>query len=211
VSWETISALATAFATVLLSVATFMSVRSGNRSARAAELSVLANIRPLLLVSNPQDLEQKVAFNDQRYFQLPGSGAIAEAGDNAIYFAISLRNVATGIGVLHGWYLHPRRVTAEPHAPAEEFTRLSRDLYIPAGGVGFWQGTFRDPNDPAYTAAAEAIKDREGITIDVLYGDQDGGQRIITRFVLAPKEQDENGWFPTTVRHWNVDRPDPFN
>ena len=208
-SWETISALATAFATVLLSVATFMSVRSGNRSARAAELSVLANIRPLLLISNPHDLEQKVAFADQRYFQVPGAGAIAEVGDNAIYLVISLRNVATGIGVLHGWHLHPRRMTTEPHVPVEQFRQLSRDLYIAAGSVGFWQGAFRDPTDPAYAAAAEAIHKREGITIDVLYGDQDGGQRIITRFLLSPSQQDD-GWFPTTARHWNVDRPDPF-
>ncbi len=208
-SWETISALATAFATVLLSVATFMSVRSGNRSARAAELSVLANIRPLLLISNPQDIEQKVGFTDQRYFQLPGSGSIAEIGDNVIYLAISLRNVATGIAVLHGWYLYPRRLTAGGHAEPSEFRQLSRDLYIPAGGLGFWQGTFRDPSDHAYVEAAEGIRRREGITIDVLYGDQDGGQRIITRFVLAPAQQD-GGWFPSTVRHWNVDRPDPF-
>jgi hypothetical protein len=43
--------------------------------------------------------------------------------------------------------------------------------------------------------------------IDLLYGDFEGGQRVITRFVLRPAGDD--AWISSATRHWNVDRPDP--
>jgi hypothetical protein len=58
--WATISALATAGGTVVLAGATFASVRSANRSARLAEVSLMAGLRPLLLPSRLQDEPQKV-------------------------------------------------------------------------------------------------------------------------------------------------------
>ncbi len=45
--WVTISSLATAGGTLVLAVATFSSVRSANRSARTAERSLLAGVRPI--------------------------------------------------------------------------------------------------------------------------------------------------------------------
>ncbi|HJX49444.1 MAG TPA: hypothetical protein VJ375_16505, partial [Gaiellaceae bacterium] len=45
--WVTISARATAGGTLVLAGATFASVRSANRAARAAERSMLAGMRPL--------------------------------------------------------------------------------------------------------------------------------------------------------------------
>jgi hypothetical protein len=53
--WTTISSLATAAGTLVLGVATFASVRSANRAARAAEGSLLAGLRPLLVPSRLQD------------------------------------------------------------------------------------------------------------------------------------------------------------
>jgi hypothetical protein len=44
--------------------------------------------------------------------------------------------------------------------------------------------------------------------VDLLYGDLEGGQRIISRFVLDPREQD-GGFIVSIARHWNVDRPNP--
>jgi hypothetical protein len=44
------------------------------------------------------------------------------------------------------------------------------------------------------------------MSIDILYGDFEGGQRVITRFMLAPRE---DRWYAGVGRHWNVDRPDP--
>ena len=60
--WVTISALATAAGTLVLAIATFASVRSANRAARTAELTLLAGLRPLLLPSRLEDPTQKVTF-----------------------------------------------------------------------------------------------------------------------------------------------------
>jgi hypothetical protein len=208
--WVTISSLATAGGTLVLAGATFASVRSANRAARVAELSLLASLRPLLLPSRPDDPPQKVGFADDFWVHVPGGGGAVEAGERALYFAISLRNVGTGIAVLHGWRLYPqaRYSTVNPeHAPLEEYQRLTRDLYIAAGDVGFWQGAFRDPETEEFAEVRRAVEGRERITVELLYGDHEGGQRTITRFVLTPREA--GGWLVSAGRHWNIDRPDP--
>ena len=46
----------------------------------------------------------------------------------------------------------------------EEFTRLTRDIYVPAGDVGFWQGVFRDPTASEFAPTAEAIEARTALT-----------------------------------------------
>jgi hypothetical protein len=110
--------------------------------------------------------------------------------------------------VLHGWYLHTEPITGDlPHPPVDEFRRLTRDLYIAPGEVGFWQGAFRDPDDPAFPAARQAIEEPRRIGVDVLYGDHELGQRSITRFALTPRG--EGGWLASVGRHWSVDRPGP--
>src|SRR3954452_9598613 len=137
--WATISALATAGGTLVLAAATFASVRSANRAARAAELSLLANLGPLLLPSRLDDPEPKFGYADSHWVKLPGGMGIAEVGDGAIYLALSLRNVGSWIAVLRGWRFVPEARIGERDMPAPEaFTSLSRDLYVPAGDVGFW-------------------------------------------------------------------------
>ena len=132
--WATISSLATAGGTLVLAIATFASVRSGNRAARTAERSLLAGLRPLLVSSRVQDLEQKVTFVDQHWVHTPGGGATAESTDEAIYLSMSLRNVGDGIAVLHGWVIHPEQMTGDrPHPPVSEFRRLTRDIYYEGG------------------------------------------------------------------------------
>ncbi|MDX6411182.1 MAG: hypothetical protein QOE91_698, partial [Gaiellaceae bacterium] len=69
--WVTISALATAGGTLVLAGATFASVRSANRAARVAELSLLAGLRPLLLPSRMQDEPQKIGFADDHFVHAP--------------------------------------------------------------------------------------------------------------------------------------------
>ncbi|MGN6378492.1 MAG: hypothetical protein ACTHNU_06035 [Gaiellales bacterium] len=206
--WVTISALATAGGTLVLAGATFASVRSANRAARAAEASMLAGLRPLLLPSHLEDAPLKVSFFDNRWFTVPGGCGVAEATKDAVYLAMSLRNVGTGIAVLHGWWFYPDRSRgAEGPPDTESMHRLNRDLYVPAGDVGFWQGVFRDPASPEFRLAGDAIGAREMMMVDVLYGDQEGGQRVISRFSLASR--DDGGWIVTSARHWNLDRPDP--
>jgi hypothetical protein len=79
-------------------------------------------------------------------------------------------------------------------------------LYVPAAGVGLWQGRLRRPGDEHFDVIAAACRDRAPFTIDLLYGDM-AGQRTVTRFSLMPAEGD--GWIGAVSRHWNVDRPGP--
>jgi hypothetical protein len=205
--WVTISALATAGGTLVLALATFASVRSANRAARAAERSLLAGLRPLLVPSKLDDPPQKVGFADDKWVVAAGGRGVAEVAETAIYLAISLRNVGAGIAVLHGWSFSPGRVRDEAHEKPEDFTRLTRDLYVPAGDVGFWQGVFRDPAADEFAGAREAIEARSWLTIELLYGDHEGGQRMISRYALVPGQ--DGGWLASAGRHWNLDRADP--
>ncbi|HEX6952536.1 MAG TPA: hypothetical protein VF124_07060 [Gaiellaceae bacterium] len=213
--WVTISALASAGGTLVLAGVTVASVRSANRAARVAEQSLLAGQRPLLVPSRLEDPAVKVGFQDDVWFSVPGGQGIAEARDAADYFVISVRNVGAGIAVLHGWHLLPELVLERgAHVdppPLEEFTTLTRDLYVAPGDVGFWQGSFRDPSSDRYRAARRAVEAQQRMGVDILYGDFEGGQRMISRFMLTPHET-ENGrvhWFASVGRHWSVDRPEP--
>jgi hypothetical protein len=206
--WVTISAIASAGGTLVLAAATFASVKSANRAARAAERSLLAGLRPLLLPSKPDDPEQKVGFADDKWLKVPGGQAAVDVSPRAIYMAIALRNVGSGIAVLHGWHFFPERdLQSTTPTPIDDFTRLTRDLYVPPGDVGFWQGAFRDPTEPAFAEAAAALTSRRSVMFDLLYGDHEGGQRMVSRFSLMPR--DDGGWMASVGRHWNVDREDP--
>jgi hypothetical protein len=204
--WVTISALATAGGTLVLAVATFSSVRSANRAARAAERSLLAGLRPVLMPSRLQDPPQKVSFADQHWVTIEGGRAAFEVSPEAIYLVIGLRNAGSGIAVLHGWYFYPERFTGDPPKVAD-FRRLTRDIYVPAGDTGFWQGAFRDPNEPIFAAARSAATGAQPVTVDLLYGDHEGGQRMISRFALSPGPS--GAWLAVVGRHWNIDRPNP--
>jgi hypothetical protein len=206
--WVVISSLATAGGTLVLAAATFASVRSANRAARSAERSLLANIRPVLMPSRLDDPPVKVGFQDDHWVKLNGSRAAAETTDEAIYLTMSLRNVGAGIAVLHGWVMVPERVTGDtPHPELNEFHRLTRDIYVPAGDIGFWQGALREPTDPEFVAARKGIESKETLTVYLLYGDHEGGQRTITRFAMQPMKDGE--YLGIVVRHWNIDRDDP--
>ena len=94
------------------------------------------------------------------------------------------------------------------HRPPEDFTRLTRDLFIAPNDLGFWQGSFRDPSSAGYAEARQAVDAREAFAIDILYGDEEGGQRRITRFGIIPWGEEE-AWLAEAGRHWNLDRADP--
>jgi hypothetical protein len=211
---STIASLATAAGTLVLALATFSSTRSANRAARVSEQALKVGLRPVLLNAREQDPAQKVGFIDDHWVMLRGGLAAVQEAEEKLYLAIPLRNVASGLAVLHGWHIWPLRATGEnPPVAADEFRRLQRDLYVPAGDVSFWQAAVRDPAEALYQPLREAIRARSGLSVDVLYGDHEGGQRTITRFYLAPRphggEDEPWLWICSTSRHWNLDREDP--
>jgi len=208
--WSTIASTSTA-----LALATFSSVRSSQRSARVAEQALRLNLRPVLHPSRLTDPAEKVRFGEGRYVKVDGGQAAFERDGDTLYLVIPLRNIGAGLGVLHGWRaehyaqvfdaVHPSR----PESPdAESFREQARDLYVPPGDVGFWQGAIRVPDDPFRADAEAAFEQRDTLFVDLLYGDEIGGQRTITRFVLSPREQGDR-WIPGVVRHWHLDGDGP--
>jgi hypothetical protein len=201
--WVAISSLATAGGTLALAGTTYASVRSANRAARSAERSLLAELRPLLVPSGDDDRAQRIGFGDGVEVTAPGGAVGVDVLDGRLYVAPSLRNVGPGIAVLDGGYVYPERRPSsfEDHAPLEDFRMLSRDIYIPSGKIGFWQIAFRD--DDARRAELVRAVDRGDFAFEVLYGDYEGGQRVITRFSVF---RDNDGmWRHSVVRNWRLD------
>ena len=220
--WVTISSLATAGGTLVLAVATFNSVRSANRAARAAEQSLLAGTRPVLVPSREDDPTERVMFGDGVWLTVPGHAGVIKLENDGLYMAMGIRNAGAGLAVIHGWRVTPGPTAEEFGSGAislanerpklDDFRRQSRDLYIPAGDSGFWQGAIRDRSDEMHDPLIAAKHERRRIIVDLLYGDYQGGQRTIARFTVNPDPDPEAP--PTTrdasvVRYWNVDGEDP--
>jgi hypothetical protein len=208
VDWVATATVATAAATLVLAIATFGAVRSANRAASAAEQSLAAQLWPLLAQARPEDPEQKVVFRDRHKLVVPGGQGLAEATADAVYFAIPVRNVGPGLAVLDRWsFAAGHREAADIHEDQATFRRLTIDLYIPPGEVGYWLGTIRDPSDPAFAAASRAIDDHGEMTLDLLYSDHLGHQRTISRFALMPTP--DGRWVARASRHFSLDGPAP--
>jgi hypothetical protein len=203
--WSTVASFATAGGTVILAVATFAAVRFGSQSARVTERALLAGLLPILVPSRPHDTAEKIRYADDHWVLCEGGHGVADISGGVIYLAIALRNVGRGLALLDRWDFHRGEVIEAPRK-IEHFRRLTRDLYVPAGDLGYWQGTFRDDSDPTFHHAEESILQREAFTIDLLYGDHEGGQRTISRFVFTPREERE--WLAVVSRHWRIDRGD---
>jgi hypothetical protein len=207
--WATISSLATAGGTLVLAFATYASVRSANRAARTAEWALQVGMRPLLTPSRLEDPPERMMWGDQHWAEVQGGRAYVEIVDDRIYLAMSLRNAGSGIAVIQGWHIVMERLSPERHhSEPEDFTSQMRDLYVPAGDVGFWQTGLRDPNDPIHEHVRQAIEEPRLFSVELLYTDHEGGQRTVSWFSIAPRE-DETQWLASVVRHWNLDRPDP--
>jgi hypothetical protein len=206
VDWVAISSLATAGGTLALAVTTYLSTRSANQAARTAERSLLAGQRPLIVESLDSDPIQRVNFHDQPGIVTPGGGAAVQVFEDRIYVVLSLRNVGPGIGVLFGGRLYPGRRRIRSEIELESFTMLTRDIYIPPGRLGFWQIAYRNTENAEYDAMLDAVEQGEFMA-DVLYGDYDGGQRVVTRYGVL--RNDEGEWRLSTFRHAQIDRDEP--
>ncbi|HWX98186.1 MAG TPA: hypothetical protein VNZ01_15190 [Solirubrobacteraceae bacterium] len=213
--WPTIASLATAGGTLVLAAATFSSVRSGQRSTRIAERStalaersLLLGLRPVLAPSRVTDPPELVRFGDGRMVGVQGGTAGVERDGESYYLVIPLRNVGSGLAVLQAWRVAAERPELDaPHAQPAEHRTQTRDLYVPAGDTGFWQGAIREPDDPFREGLRDAFLTGGILTVDLLYGDHEGGQLTISRFILAREEDGQ--WRPGVVRHWALEAADP--
>ena len=196
----TISDLATGAGTLVLAVATFASVRSANRSARTAEESMRAGMRPVLMNSRMQDPAQKVRFGDGVWVRVAGGSAAITSDDSVVYLVLSVRNAGTGMAIIHGWRVFTGLERPPRCPPLNEFTDQTRDMYVAPNDVGFWQGALRQPDTERFKAVRAAIEAGDPLTVDVLYGDFEGGQRVISRFTTYPS--------PFTLRE-DDDQPRP--
>ena len=211
--WSTIASLLTAGGTLVLAVATFASIRSANRSARISELSartaersLLRGQRPLLVNSRLQDPEQKTQYREGVWLRVPGGSAALELTDEVVYMAMSIRNVGTGLAVMHGWHVGVGVHTERTHPPLEKFTTQQLDIYVAPGDDGLWLGALRDPEAGIFQAVTDAVKAGEALVFFLLYGDFEGGERVITQFAVRKTGE---RWLAQAARHFNVDRPDP--
>jgi hypothetical protein len=69
-----------------------------------------------------------------------------------------------------------------------------------------WQGALRHPDDAVRSDVVEAIETKRSITIELLYSDQVGRQRTISRFGLVPTG---DSWLASLNRHWYLDWDGP--
>ena len=192
-----------------MAIATFSSVKSANRSARVAERTLLAGQRPILIPSRDEDSEETVRFGDGVVLRVPGHGCALELHHDRIYMAIALRNGGSGVAVIHGWGVDVSASAAGVEVPeVQSLRRQQRDLFIPAGETGFWQGALRDAADPDYTSVRTAVEREERMMVDLMYGDHEGGQRAIARFGISGGSA-EDAQRAEVLRYWNVDAEDP--
>jgi hypothetical protein len=220
----TASELATGAGTLVLAVATFAAVRSANRSTRLAEESMRASMRPVLMHSRLTDPAQKFMFSDGKWVGVAGGAAVADAADGVVYLALSVRNAGTGMAIMHGWRVAAGQPAGDAaHPPLDQFTPQTRDMYVAPNDVGFWQGALRDPEQQLFDEITAVVTKPDQLHVDLLYGDFEGGQRVISRFNLVYRDASQLGhhgpdaraqvpegrWLASVVRHWNVDRPDP--
>ncbi|MBV1855263.1 hypothetical protein [Catellatospora tritici] len=210
VDWVTVADLGTAAGTALLAVASFASTRSASRATANAERALLESLRPILLPSRWEDPTQEIRFLDGRWFPVHGGRAALEITDTVVYLVMSVRNAGRGLAVLHGWDMPAEEHS--PHRDPADFRRLNRDVYVSAGDLGFSQVTVRDPTSPEFGAICAVVAAGGELWLDILYGDAERTQRVITRFVVSRspvQDAAEHDWALTANRHWNLDRPDP--
>jgi hypothetical protein len=213
--WVTLADVGTAVGTLVLAGATFVAVRASARSTRIAERTLLAGQRPVLTPAGPDDPAASVQFADGLVFPVGNGQPLVQRDKGIIYLAIPLRNEGAGLATLRGYRLQGEPAThlaqdsrgvaghlrGDPPPEPRTFSPQQRDLLISTSRAGFWQAALRDPEAVLHQEVTQAIETQGRITVDVLYGDHEGGQPSVTRFVLLPAA---GSWRCDAVRYWSL-------
>ena len=85
-----------------------------------------------------------------------------------VYLVISIRNVGTGLAVMHGWHVEVTGQPQQTHPPLEDFTTQTRDIYVASGDIGFWQGALRNPATARFKAVAAAVETGDPMMLNIL-------------------------------------------
>jgi hypothetical protein len=200
--WSVAANLATAAGTLVLAVATFLSIRTAIRSNRTADRALQQGLRPILLPSLFTDPVQKIHYVDEHWLQVPGGRATLEITPTVAYLGLSVRDIGTGPAVIDAWDILAS--SREDRRPVGDYHPLTRDLYVAAGACGYVQIAARDPTAPEYQALAGAERDHQPFAVDVLYSDIDETQHHIIRIALNPPpgtQEDGRVWALSEVRH----------
>lgn len=211
----TLADTGTAVGTLVLAGATFLAVRASARSVAIAERTLLAGQRPVLAPAGPDDPVASVQFADGLVFPVGSGQPLVHRDTGVIYLAIPLRNVGAGLAILRGYRLQgepaanvaqdsrgvARHLRGDPPPEPLAFSPQQRDLLISSSRAGFWQAALRDPQAVLDKEITQAIETQGRITVDVLYGDHEGGQPSVTRFVLLPEA---GSWRCDAVRYWSL-------
>ena len=163
--WVTISSLATAGGTLVLAVATFSSVRSANRSARVAERSLLAGLRPVLIPSREDDPDRARALRRRSGAQRAGPRRRrAAVATRASTWRSRCATAARGWRSSMAGTRRPRgsrpELSCDEPPDIDEFRRQQLDLYIPAGDTGYWQGAIARSATPDFARVRDAAERR---------------------------------------------------
>jgi hypothetical protein len=183
-------------------------VRLANRSACIAEQALQEQRRPVLVHARLDDPPQKVRFADKDWIQAEGGETVIEEYGDTIYLGMTLRNVGAGIAVLQGWHTWGELAGRElDHRDPADFRLQIRDIYVALGDVDMWQGALHPSDGLIFGDVAAVCAERRPFEIDLLYGDQIGGQRTVTRFSVTPVGDDR--WLGSVGIHWNLDLAGP--
>ena len=185
----TIASYATAAGTLVLAVATFSAVRSSNRFSphrrRVTPHQHAPTAHPVAVSTTPSKgccgIHHHAAHINGR---TPSSRKTAGSSiwRSDCETLVQVLPCSTG-----GTRCPIRRSKTCPTPQAEDFRRLTIDLYIPAGGSGYWEAAVREPDDPLRPGFMRALTERHPFMIDILYGDQQGRQRTISRYLSCPQ------------------------
>ena len=142
VDTATVASLATAAGTLVLAVATFSAVRSSNRSARIAEGALQEQRRPVLAQSRLNDPKQKIMFLGGHWVSAEGAAPSPSCSKGWCTWPSACATSGRGSRCARGGpYSSP---TTRRPVLAMLVWRITgykpRDLYIPAGDIGMWQG-----------------------------------------------------------------------
>ena len=141
---------------------------------------------------------------------MPGHGGTFERSDDGanFYLTMSLRNGGAGVAVIQAWGVFVGQTAALAEVPdVDGFRPQLRDMYVPAGEAGFWQGAIRGRDDPHHAILTDALARNDTVMVDLLYGDYEGGQRTVTRFRLYSPADDNQR--VEVLRVWVLDGIDP--